>query len=78
MANKERNALAELAKRLDTRKSKDFIVRVDGHDVSLARRIIAELAKVRTLGPKHIPGDISLYKAYTECYAIAAEEGAKE
>lgn len=41
-----------------------------------ALEIGAELAKVNTLGPKHIPGDISLYKAYAECRAIASEEGA--
>ena len=26
-----------------------------------------------TLGPKHIPGDISLYTAYAKCRAIAEE-----
>ena len=38
---------------------------------------LAELAKVKTLGPKHIPGDISLYTAYAKCCAVA-EEGAKD
>ena len=38
---------------------------------------LAELAKVNTLGPKHIPGDISLYTAYAKCRAIA-EEGVKD
>ena len=73
-----KNALEELAKRLelDIRKI-EF-----GNVAQLKRfrkikRIVAELAKVNTLGPKHIPGDISLYTAYVKCRAIA-EEGAKD
>lgn len=45
----EKNALAELADRLDVRKSTDFILHVDASDVALARRIVAELAKVEEL-----------------------------
>ena len=82
-----RNALAELAKRLrnglyinpnDKRFDGPVIVRtLDANDVLAAQCIVAELAKVNTIGPKHIPGDISLYAAYAKCRAIA-EEGAKD
>ena len=72
------NALAELAKRLEC----DIRMIEFGNVAQLKRfrkvkRIVAELAKVNTLGPKHIPGDISLYTAYAKCRAIA-EEGAKD
>lgn len=74
-----RNALAELAERLD-----DAIAFIQDDCLleyktifDKARRIVAEVAKVNTLGPKHIPGDISLYTAYAKCRAIA-EEGAGE
>ena len=72
----KRNALAELAKRLEL----DIRMIEFGNVAQLKRfrktkRIVAELAKVNTLGPKHIPGDISLYTAYAKCRAIA-EEGA--
>ena len=66
------NALSELAERLD------YLVRFVSIGVDYfhkAQRIVAELAKVNTLGPKHIPGDVSLYTAYAKCRAIA-EEGA--
>ena len=69
------NALAELAEDLEeiVRDTKsDFYTTA----ISKAQRIVAELAKVNTLGPKHIPGDISLYTAYAKCRAIA-EEGAE-
>ena len=72
-----KNALAELAKRLE------FDIRMIefGNVAQLKRfrkvkRIVAELAKVNTLGPKHIPGDIYLYAAYAKCRAIAEEGGA--
>lgn len=42
-----------------------------------AQRIVAELAKVKTLGPNHVTGDISLYGAYANCRAIA-EGGAEK
>ena len=67
------NALAELAEDLEeiVRDTKsDFYTTA----ISKAQRIVAELAKVNTLGPKHIPGDISLYTAYAKCRAIAEEE----
>jgi hypothetical protein len=70
------NALAELAEDLEeiVRDTKsDFYTTA----ISKAQRIVAELAKVNTLGPKHIPGDISLYTAYAKCRAIAEEGGAK-
>ena len=72
------NALAELAKRLEL----DIRMIEFGNVAQLKRfrkvkRIVAELAKVNTLGPKHIPGDISLYTAYAKCRAIA-EEGVKD
>ena len=72
------NALAELAKWLEC----DIRMIEFGNVAQLKRlrkvkRIVAELAKVNTLGPKHIPGDISLYTAYAKCRAIA-EEGAKD
>ena len=68
------NALAELAKRLEL----DIRMIEFGNVAQLkrfrkAKRIVAELAKVNTLGPKHIPGDISLYTAYAKCRAIAEE-----
>lgn len=73
-----KNALAELAKRLE------FDIRMIefGNVAQLKRfrktkRIVSELAKVNTLGPKHIPGDISLYAAYAKCRAIAEEGEAK-
>ena len=71
------NALAELAKRLEL----DIRMIEFGNVAQLKRfrktkRIVEELAKVNTLGPKHIPGDISLYTAYAKCRAIA-EEGAE-
>ena len=66
------NALAELAERLEC----DIRMIEFGNVAQLrrfrrAKRIVAELAKVNTLGPKHIPGDISLYTAYAKCRAIA-------
>ena len=69
------NALAELAKWLEI----DIRMIEFGNVAQLKRfrkvkRIVAELAKVNTLGPKHIPGDISLYTAYAKCRAIAEEE----
>ena len=72
------NALAELAKWLEC----DIRMIEFGNVAQLKRfrkvkRIVVELAKVNTLGPKHIPGDISLYTAYAKCRAIA-EEGAKD
>ena len=72
------NALAELAKWLEC----DIRMIEFGNVAQLKRfrkvkRIVAELAKVDTLGPKHIPGDISLYTAYAKCRAIAEEGGAK-
>ena len=79
-----RNALAELAKRLrGVHKIGDYNgvlyekTSFSIEDICKAMRIVAELAKVNTLGPKHIPGDISLYTAYARCRAIA-EEGAKD
>ena len=79
------NALAELAEVMD--KPVDMASIHDRGLVVLnarqfnayqkAQRIVAELAKVNTLGPKHIPGDISLYTAYAKCCAVA-EEGAKD
>lgn len=73
-----KNALAELAKRLE------FDIRMIefGNVAQLKRfrktkRIVEELAKVNTLGPKHIPGDISLYTAYAKCRTIA-EEGSDD
>ena len=71
------NALAELAERLSPRGETKTLLLVNGRDIIKAQRIVAELAKVNTLGPKHIPGDISLYTAYAKCRAIA-EEGAKD
>ena len=71
-----KNALAELTKDLEeiVRDTKsDFYTTA----ISKAQRIIEELAKVNTLGPTHIPGDISLYTAYAKCRAIA-EEGVKD
>ena len=72
------NALAELAKWLEI----DIRMIEFGNVAQLKRfrkikRIVEELANVNTLGPKHIPGDISLYTAYAKCRAIA-EEGAKD
>ena len=69
------NALAELAKWLEC----DIRMIEFGNVAQLTRlrkvkRIVAELAKVNTLGPKHIPGDISLYTAYAKCRAVAEEE----
>ena len=69
------NALAELAERLSPRGETKTLLLVNGRDIIKAQRIVAELAKVNTLGPKHIPGDISLYTAYAKCRTIA-EEGA--
>ena len=76
-----KNALAEIAEVMDTPVDMASI-----HDRGLvvlnaqqfsayqkAQRIVEELAKVNTLGPKHIPGDISLYTAYAKCRAIAEE-----
>ena len=77
MANIKRNALAELAERLSPRGETKTLLLVNGRDIIKAQRIVAELAKVNTLGPKHIPGDISLYTAYAKCREIA-EEGAKD
>ena len=71
------NALAELAERLSPRGETKTLLLVNGRDIIKAQRIVAELAKVNTLGPKHIPGDISLYTAYAKCRAIAEEGGAK-
>ena len=76
MADTKKNALAELAKRLDIIV---FGLVTDGHpcdetiDIRKAQRIVAELANVNTLGPKHIPGDIYLYTAYAKCRVIAEE-----
>lgn len=70
------NALAELAEDLEeiVRDTKsDFYTTA----ISKAQRIVAELAKVNTLGPKYIPGDISLYTAYAKCHAIAEEGDSK-
>ena len=74
MADKK-NALAELAKRLKPKGNDCLYFLIDYGDLCKAARIVSELAKVNTLGPKHIPGDISLYTAYAKCRAIA-EEGA--
>ena len=71
------NALAELAKRLKPKGDDWLYFLIDYGDLCKAARIVAELAKVNTLGPKHIPGDISLYTAYAKCRAVA-EEGAKD
>ena len=71
------NALEELAERLSPRGETKTLLLVNGRDIIKAQRIVAELAKVNTLGPKHIPGDISLYTAYAKCRAIAEEGGAK-
>ena len=71
------NALAELAKRLKPKGNDCLYFLIDYGDMLKAARIVAELAKVNTLGPKHIPGDISLYTAYAKCRAVA-EEGAKD
>ena len=71
------NALAELAKRLKPKGNDCLYFLIDYGDLYKAARIVSELAKVNTLGPKHIPGDISLYAAYAKCRAIA-EEGAKD
>ena len=71
-----KNALAELAGRLGRVIITHPKTRIY-NDLLKAYRIVAELAKVNTLGPKHIPGDISLYTAYAKCRAIA-EEGAKD
>ena len=73
-----KDALAELAKWLEC----DIRMIEFGNVAQLKRfrkvkRIVAELAKVNTLGPKHIPGDISLYTAYAKCRAIAEEGEAK-
>ena len=70
------NALAELAVRLGRVIIPHPKTRIY-NDLLKAARIVAELAKVNTLGPKNIPGDISLYTAYAKCRAIA-EEGAKD
>lgn len=67
------NALAELAERLSPRGETKTLLLVNGRDIIKAQRIVAELAKVNTLGPKHIPGDISLYTAYAKCRTIAEE-----
>ena len=71
------NALAELARRLKPKGNDCLYFLIDYGDLLKAARIVAELAKVNTLGPKHIPGDISLYTAYAKCRAIA-EEGVKD
>lgn len=71
------NTLAELAERLSPRGETKTLLLVNGMDIIKAQRIVAELAKVNTLGPKHIPGDISLYTAYAKCRAIAEEGGEK-
>ena len=78
MTDKKKNELAELAKRLEL----DIRMIEFGNVAQLKRfrkikRIVAELAKVNTLGPKHIPGDISLYAAYAKCRAIAEEGDSK-
>ena len=68
------NTLAELAERLD------YLVRFVSIGVDYfhkAQRIVAELAKENTLGPKHIPGEMYLYTPYAKCRAIAEEGGAK-
>ena len=76
MDDTTKNELAELAERLDIIV---FGLVTDGHpcdetiDIRKAQLIVAELANVNTLGPKHIPGDISLYTAYAKCRAIAEE-----
>ena len=71
------NALAELARRLKPKGNDCLYFLIDYGDLCKAARIVAELAKVNTLGPKHIQGDISLYTAYAKCRAIA-EEGVKD
>ena len=73
-----KNALAELAERLDIIV---FGLVIDGHpcdetiDIRKAQRIVAELAKVM---PRYMAGkpghsfiEIEAYKAYRNCYAIA-------
>ena len=73
-----KNALAELAKRLEFDiRMIEFCNVAQLKRFRKTKRIVEELAKVNTLGPKHIPGDISLYTAYAKCRAIA-EEGAKD
>ena len=72
------NALAELAECLSN--DAEYLYGNNdkaSEDASKAQRIVEELAKVNTLGPKHIPGDISLYTAYAKCRAIAEEGEAK-
>ena len=76
MTDEKKNALAELAGRLGRVLIPHPKTRIY-NDLLKAYRIVEELAKVNTLGPKHIPGDISLYTAYAKCRAIA-EEGAKD
>ena len=84
MDDTKKNALAELAKRLDI---VVFGLVTDGHpcdetiDIRKAQRIVAELAKVM---PRYMAGkpghsfiETEAYKAYRNCYAIAEEGGAK-
>ena len=83
----ESNALADLAKRLDIRESTDLIPHVYGYDVSLARRIIEELAKVsdghwHDVCNGHLAyccnsGSMAVQCCIGKCREIA-EEGAKE
>ena len=72
------NALAELAKRLELDiRMIEFSNVAQLKRFRKTKRIVEELAKVNTLGPKHIPGDISLYAAYAKCRAVAEEGEAK-
>lgn len=74
---KKRNALAELAERLEIHS--EYLSGDNdpaSNDVLLARRIIAELAKI-TLNGVGWPVRLELADAYEKCRAIA-EEGAKE
>ena len=84
MADTKKNALAELAKRLDIIV---FGLVTDGHpcdetiDIRKAQRIVAELAKVMpnymAWKPGHSFIETEAYKAYRNCLAIA-EEGAED
>ena len=78
-----KNALAELAERLDIIV---FGLVTDGHpcdetiDIRKAQRIVAELAKVKDtnwLGGHNYPDPNSASVAVSNCRAIAEEGGAK-
>ena len=79
MANTKKNALAELAKRLDIIV---FGLVTDGHpcdetiDIRKAQRIVAELAKVETDG-REDPWIDTLITAFENCREIA-DEGVKD